>query len=54
MSIPQKLKFVNTLKSINYKGNPREHADKFDTFMPTKVILQTTSHADKTDTYADT
>ena len=54
MSIPRKLKFVNVLKSTNYKGTHREHADKFDTFMPTKLILQTTSHADKTDTHTDT
>ena len=54
MSIPRKLKFVNVLKSANYKGTHREHADKFDTFMPTKLILKTTSHADKTDTHTDT
>lgn len=54
MSIPQKLKFVNTLKSTNYKGNPREHADKFNTIMPTNLILESTPYADKTNTHADT
>ena len=54
MSIPPKTTFVNALKSANYKSTCCEHADKSDTFMPTKVILQTTSYADKSDTHTDT
>ena len=54
MSIPPKTKLVNVLKSTAYKIIHCEHADKSDTFMPTKVILQTTSYADKSDTHTDT
>jgi hypothetical protein len=54
MSIPSKILFVISLKSMAYKSIHREHADKFNTIMPTNLILESTPYADKTNTHADT
>jgi hypothetical protein len=54
MSIPSKTAFVIISKSMHYKRAHREHADKFNTFMPTNLILEPTLYADKTNTHADT
>ena len=53
MSILQKLTIVTRLISDIYQNACCEHADKFNTFMPTKLILMINSHADKTNTCTD-
>ena len=53
MSILQKLTIVTRLISDIYQSAYCEQTDKFNTFMPTKLILIINSHADKTNTHTD-
>ena len=53
MSIHQKSTIVTCLLSDIYKNILCEYADKFDTFMPTNLILNIHYYADKSDTYTD-